>query len=236
MSERTFIINKFTDFFRYFVYLPQSTTFEMKKILITLFAALLAATALFAQTPQEIVAKMDEQMDRFADEGVFFVMEIKMPIVGTVATDIYILGDKYKMDADIKGNRVMHWTDGVSDWEYDASKKEIEITNAKPSDESQAEKNVKTLKSVTEGYDVKLVKETAESWFLRCTKSRTNTVKDDPKRMDMEISKETYLPISHKAGTGLVTVTMRNMRVGVTEEDVTFDPADFPGVRIVDKR
>ena len=208
----------------------------MKKILITLFASLLAATALFAQTPEEIVARMDEQTERFAEEGVFFVMEIKMPIVGTVATDIYILGDKYKMDADIKGNRVMHWTDGVTDWEYDASKKTIEITDAKPSDESQAEKNVKMLKSVAEGYDVKLVKETADAWFIRCTKSRTNTVKDDPKRMDMEISKETYLPISHKAGTGLVSVTIRNMRVGVSEEEVTFNPDKFPGVKIIDKR
>lgn len=208
----------------------------MKKTLFTLFAVLFAATALFAQTPEEIIAKMDEQTERFADEGVFFVMEIKMPIIGTVATDIYILGDKYKMDADIKGNRVLHWTDGVSDWEYDTTKKEVTITKAKPSDESQAEKNVKMLKSVAEGYDVKLVKETAEAWFIRCTKSKTNTVKDDPKRMDMEISKETYLPISHKAGTGLVTVTMRNMRVGVTEEEVTFNPADFPGVRIIDNR
>ena len=208
----------------------------MKKLLITLFAALLAATALFAQTPEEIIAKVDEQTERFADEGVFFVMEIKMPIVGTVATDVYILGDKYKMDADIKGNRVMHWTDGVSDWEYDASKKEIVITNAKPSDKSQAEDNVKMLKSVAEGYDVKLTKETEDAWYLRCTKSRTNTVKDDPKRIDMVVSKETCLPISNKAGTGLVTVTMRNMRVGVTEEEVTFNPADFPGIRITDNR
>ena len=207
----------------------------MKKIFITLLTALLAAFALSAQTAQEIVARMDQETERFTEEGVSFIMEIKMPIVGTVATDILMLGDKYKFSSNVKGKRIVYWSDGVSDWEYDTSENEIVITKAKPS-ESQAEEKVKMLKSVTEGYDVKLVKETEDAWFLRCTKSKTNTVKDDPKRMDMEISKETYLPIGHKAGTGLVTVTMRNMRVGVTEEEVTFNPADFPGVRIIDNR
>ena len=207
----------------------------MKKILFTILAALFAATALSAQTAEEIIARMDQETERFPAEGSFFTMEIKMPFVGTVATDVYILGDKYKMDADIKGNRVLHWSDGVSDWEYDTSKREIVITNAKPSS-SQAENNMKMLKSAAEGYDVKLTKETDEAWYIRCTKSRTNTVKDDPKKMEMVISKETYLPISTKAGTGMVTVSMLNMRVGVTEEDVTFRPEDFPGIPIYDER
>ena len=207
----------------------------MKKILFTLMAALFAATALSAQTAEEIIARMDQETDRFPAEGSFFTMEIKMPIVGTVATDVYILGDKYKMDADIKGNRVLHWSDGVTEWDYDTSKREIVITNAKPS-ESQAQNNMKVLRSAAEGYDVKLTKETDEAWYIRCTKSKTNTVKDDPKKMELVISKETYLPITTKAGTGLVTVSMNNMRVGVTEEEVTFRPEDFPGVRIVDQR
>ena len=208
----------------------------MKKTIITLFAALLAATALFAQTPAEIVARLDKETERFADEGVSFILEIKMPIVGTVATNAYILGDKYKLDANVKGNHVMHWTDGVSDWEYDVSKNEVVITEAKPSEESQAESNMKMLKSVAEGYDVKLTKETEDAWYIRCTKNKSNQVKDDPKRMDMVISKATYLPISHKAGSGLVTVTMRNVAVGVTEEEVTFNPANYPGVKIIDRR
>lgn len=207
----------------------------MKKILFTLLAALFAATALSAQTAEEIIARMDQEIQRFSAEGSFFVMEIKMPIVGTVATDVYILGDKYKMEADIKGNRVLHWSDGVSDWEYDTSKREIVITKAKPSS-SQAEDNMKMLKSAADGYDVKLTKETDEAWYIRCTKSRTNKVKDDPKKMEMVISKETYLPISTKAGTGMVTVSMLNMRVGVTEEEVTFRPEDYPGIPIYDER
>ena len=207
----------------------------MKKILFTLLAALFAATALSAQTAEEIIARMDQEIQRFSAEGSFFTMEIKMPLVGTVATDVYILGDKYKMEADIKGNRVLHWSDGVSDWEYDTSKREIVITKAKPSS-SQAEDNMKMLKSAADGYDVKLTKETDEAWYIRCTKSRTNKVKDDPKKMEMVISKETYLPISTKAGTGMVTVSMLNMRVGVTEEEVTFRPEDYPGIPVYDER
>ena len=207
----------------------------MKKILFALLAALFAATALSAQTAEEIIARMDQETERFPAEGSFFVMEIKMPIVGTVATDVYILGDKYKMEANIKGNRVLHWSDGITEWDYDTSKREIVITNAKPSS-SQAENNMKILRGAAEGYDVKLTKETDEAWYIRCTKSKTNTVKDDPKKMEIVISKETYLPITTKAGTGLVTVSMNNMRVGVTEEEVTFRPEDYPGVRIVDQR
>lgn len=46
----------------------------MKKTLITLFAALLAVTTLWAQTPEEILARMDKEVDRFEKEGVRVTM------------------------------------------------------------------------------------------------------------------------------------------------------------------
>ena len=51
------------------------------------------------------------------------------------------------------------------------------------------------LDSVKEGYDVKLKKETDQAWEFVCTKSKTNTKKDDPKKINLVISKTTYLPI-----------------------------------------
>lgn len=207
----------------------------MKKI-ITLFAALLAAAALFAQTPDEIIARMDQETDRFGPEGFSMYFELKIPILGTAGTTVTMLGDKYKMVTDVKGNSLMHWTDGQSEWEYDSEKKEVVITTAKPSEESQAENNVKMLKGVTDGYDVKIKKETDEAWYLVCTKSRTNPNKDDPKKMELTISKSTYLPISVKSSLKGVTLTMRDFAIGATEADVTFNPADFPDVQIIDKR
>ena len=92
------------------------------------------------------------------------------------------------------------------------------------------------LQGVTEGYDVSLTSETDEAWYFLCKKSRTNKDKDDPKKMDLVIAKDTYLPISLKSTMKGVTMTMRNFAVGMSEEEVTFNPADYPDVTIIDKR
>ena len=207
----------------------------MKKIFCIL-ATLFAATALFAQSTEEILARMDEQTERFTPEGFSMIMEIKLPILGTMGTTAYILGDKYKLVSEVKGDVLMYWSDKVTEWEYDASKNEVTITNAKPSEESQAESNVKMLKGVTDGYDVRLRSETDEVWNFRCTKSKTNKDKDDPRTMDLVVAKGSYMPVSLKSTLKGVTVTMRNFAVGLTEEDVTFDASTFTNAKIIDKR
>ena len=90
--------------------------------------------------------------------------------------------------------------------------------------------------SVTEGYDVFLKKETDQAWYLQCKKNKSNTNKDDPKTMDLVIAKGTYHPISLSARVSGITVTMRDLGFNVTEKEVTFNKADYPGVTIVDKR
>lgn len=207
----------------------------MKKFFCIL-TAMFAATALFAQTTEEILARMDEQTERFTPEGFSMIMEIKLPILGTMGTTVYILGDKYKLYSEVKGDVLMYWSDKVTEWEYDASKNEITITNAKPSEESQAESNVKMLKGVTDGYDVRLRSETDEVWNFRCTKSKTNKDKDDPRTMDLVVAKGSYMPVSLKSTLKGVTVTLRNFAVGITEEEVTFDASKFSNAKIIDKR
>lgn len=205
----------------------------MKKVIITLFAALITATALFAQTAEEIVARMDEEMATFDKDGFSMVMDMKIPIMGTFSTQMYTLGKKYKAMLDVKGKKIITWSDGVTDWDYDSSKNEITIKNATSSD---AEDSMNSLNGITEGYNVKLTKETADAWYILCTKSKTNTNKDDPKKMDLVVSKSTYLPISHSVTVEGVKVTLRDFVKGVTEEEVTFDPSQFPTAKIVDKR
>lgn len=205
----------------------------MKKVIITLFAALITATALFAQTAEEIVARMDEEMATFDKDGFSMVMDMKIPIMGTFSTQMYTLGKKYKAMLDVKGEKIITWSDGVNDWDYDSSKNEITIKNATSSD---AEDSMNSLNGITEGYNVKLTKETADAWYILCTKSKTNTNKDDPKKMDLVVSKSTYLPISHSVTVEGVKVTLRDFVKGVTEEEVTFDPSQFPTAKIVDER
>ena len=205
----------------------------MKKVIITLFAALITATALFAQTAEEIVARMDEEMATFEKDGFSMVMDMKIPIMGTFSTQMYTLGKKYKAMLDVKGEKIITWSDGVNDWDYDSSKNEITIKNATSSD---AEDSMDSLNGITEGYNVKLTKETADAWYILCTKSKTNTNKDDPKKMDLVVSKSTYLPISHSVTVKGVKITLHDFVKGVTEEEVTFDPSQFPTAKIVDER
>ena len=54
--------------------------------------------------------------------------------------------------------------------------------------------------------------------------------------MDLVVSKATYLPISHSVKEKGVTVTMRDFAIGVSEEQVTFDPAKYANAKIIDKR
>lgn len=205
----------------------------MKKAIISILAALLTATALFAQTPEEVIARMDQETARFDTEGFSMVMEMKIPLLGTFSTQMYTLGKKYKAIIEVKGKKAITWSDGVTDWDYDASKNELTITNATSSD---AEDSMASLSGITDGYDVKFKKETADAWHILCTKSKTNTNKDDPKKMDLVVSKATYLPISHSITIKGVTVTLRDFVLGVTEEQVTFDPSQYPDAKIIDKR
>ena len=207
------------------------------KNLFSLLAALFAASALLAQTPEEIIAKMNQEVNRFDTEGVSMVADMRMPFLGTYSMQMYMLGDKFKGVVNVKGNISIMWSDGITDWDYDASKNELTIKNANPSDKTEdANDNVKAIKNVTEGYDVVLKKETAEAWYFVCKKSKDNTNKDDPKKMDLVVSKATYLPISTSVKEKGVTVTMRDFAIGVTEEEVTFDPAKYANAKVIDKR
>ena len=209
----------------------------MRRILICLLTGMLAASALFAQTTEEIIARMDERISCFDTEGFSMVIDIKIPILGTFPSKMYTLGDKYKAVLEVKGKRVITWSDGVTDWDYDESNKEITITKADPSgSDTGTEDSMNALKGLAEGYDVKLKKETADAWYFHCTKSKTNTNKDDPKAMDLVISKATYLPISTSVTEKGVKITLRDFVAGVTEKEVTFNLSDYPDAKVIDKR
>lgn len=213
----------------------------MKRILLTvaLSAIALAANpaALFAQTAEEIVSKMDDALRPSDTEGCYFVMEMKIPLLGTVAAASYVLGDRLRVETEMQGEIGIDWTDGVTNWLYSSKDNTVTIENAKTEEKAKdADENLGLFKNITEGYDVKISGETADSWSILCTKSKSNKNKDDPKKMDLVVAKATYLPLSLKSSLKGVTMTMRDIRVGVSEDEVTFNPAKYPDAKIVDKR
>ena len=207
------------------------------KRFFALLTAFVLAVAAYAQTAEEIVARMDAAMDQVsAENGFRMTMDIKIPILGTMSSDAWSLGDKMRMEASMMGKKLVTWQDGQTEWTYDASENTITIENQDQTKKSEEKENMKRFQSATEGYDVSIAKETAAAWTIKCKKNRSNTNKDDPKNMEIVIAKDTYYPMSLSAKVDLVTVTMRNLKFNVTEQEVTFNKADYPGATIIDKR
>ena len=208
---------------------------DMKR-LFALITALTLAVSSFAQTPEEIVDRMSEAMEQLESNGLRMTMDIKIPILGTMSTVAWSLGDKMRMEAEAMGKKIITWMDNDTEWTYTAEDNTVTIQNRDAQKPSSEQENMKMLDSVTEGYDVFLKKETDTAWYIQCKKNKTNTNKDDPKTMDLVVAKGTYHPVSLSARVSGITVTMRDLGFNVTEKEVTFNKADYPGVTIVDKR
>ena len=203
--------------------------------LYSLMAALLCSVAVFAQTPQEILDKMNAVMTDHEQEGMIMTTEIKIPILGTMSTRSYSRGDKIRMETTMMGITLLTWTDGETVWTYDTEENKITITkeNGKSKDDVG---DTELLSGMSEGYDLKLAKETADSWLIQCKKNRNNADKNAPKSMEVAVSKGSYIPVSFKVKMKGVTMSMHDFSFGVTEKEVIFDVANYPGATIEDKR
>ena len=208
---------------------------DMKR-LFTFITDLAFAVMSFAQTPEEIVDRMSEAMEQLESNGLRMTMDIKIPILGTMSTVAWSLGDKMRMEAEAMGKKIITWMDNDTEWTYTADDNTVTIKNRDAQKPSSEQENMQMFESVTEGYDVFLKKETDQAWYLQCKKNKSNTNKDDPKTMDLVIAKGTYHPISLSAKVSGITVTMRDLSFNVSEKQVTFNKGDYPGARIVDQR
>ena len=208
----------------------------MKRILALLTACAFALAA-YAQTAEEIMAKMGEVMEQVGEEsGLRMTMDIKIPILGTMSTKAWSLGDKMRMEAEMMGKKLITWQDGETEWTYDSDANTITIEKQDTSKKSEEKENMELFQNATEGYDVSIGKETSTTWTIKCRKNRSNTNKDDPKNMEIVVAKGTYYPVSLSAKVDMVTVTMRDLKFHVTEKEVTFNKAEYPGATIIDKR
>jgi outer membrane lipoprotein-sorting protein len=208
----------------------------MKRILICIAALLASAAMLTAQTPEEIIARMDEEMNKADKMGLAVTMDIKIPIIGSTSARMYTLGEKNRTEMSIKDIKSTLWMDNTTMWTYTPSDNELVIENRTSTSGGQ-EDNLGLMKGITAGYDVNMTKETADAWYFDCKKSKTNTDKDDPKKMTLVVDKKTYLPKELSTKAKGVTISMKDAVLGVTESEVTYDPSKIPaGVKVTDKR
>lgn len=205
-------------------------------------AALAFAVTALAQTPEEILDRMEKAMEKGETEGISIIMDLKIPILGTTTSSMYMLGDKVKTETAVFKEKIVTFNDGETEYEYEPAKNKITIKTVKlpgSSDQpetSDAEDNMSLFDGITQDYDVRLDKETSDAWHIRCDRKKTCKDKDAPKRMDLVVSKQDNLPVSLSTTVSGVKVTMRDVKLGVSEKDVTFDISDYPGAVIEDQR
>ena len=205
----------------------------MKKIILSIAATFACLAMAWAQTPEEILARMEQAMEAAETSGMSMAMDIRIPVLGTTTSTLYMLGDKLRTETTLLGHKLITFTDGVTEWEYESKSNELTIKKVKADDASS---EAEMFDGITDGYDLSLKNETADAWHLVCKKSRDNTDKDAPSKMDLVVSKKTYLPVSLSTRMEGVRLTLRDVVVGVDEKMLDFRVEDYPGVKIIDQR
>ena len=196
----------------------------------------LAALAAFAQTADEIIARMDAELSKYDTGKAALTVDLKIPLIGIVSSNTYTIGEKARVEAEVKGIKIITWTDGITDWTYNSDKNEVEIKKAAAKKKDETDGDIGMFSGITKGYEVSLASETPTAWNLRCKRLKSNKDKDAPKTMDLSVDKKTYFPLSLSCKISGMDMTMRNISFDVTEADVTFNPANFPDAKIIDKR
>lgn len=201
---------------------------------------MMASINLHAQTPEQVVERMTAELNKGDSLGTTFDLVMSIPILGTFRSTNSVLGDKMRIEVTEKDKKSISWDDGTTSWEYDSEKNEVEITNSKRENNEESKENtgdMELFQGLAEGYDLSFEKKTDDKvWYILCKKSKSNKDKDDPKQINVAVSKADYSCIYLKTKMKGITVSMESFKIGVTEEQVTFNPAEFPGVKIVDKR
>lgn len=214
----------------------------MKRILCFAIAFLSAATT-FAQTGLEIVNRMNQRLsDRKAD-GIALSVDIKIPIVGSVTTKTYTLGKKTRLEIESSKVNTITFIYDTLQWTYVPGSSEVLLTNIRP-DNANASGNPSgnpgmdagMFDDIPGGYDISIKSQNSVKWELVCKRKKSNKDDDSPKTINLEVRKDTYEPISMSTKIMGINCTMHHFIFGVSEDYVTFNPDNFPGIKITDQR
>lgn len=214
----------------------------MKRI-VCLLALLASSLCLMAQTPQEIVARMSETMEARESEGVYMIVDVRVPIIGTISSKTWILGEKTRIESKMLGTKMIIWEDETTEWSYNVKKNTVEISSSiRPEADSTAtaagsnsDSDLSMFTGIDNDYEIVLQKETEEAWYLRC-KRRKEANDKGLKTINLVVAKGSFLPVSLSAKASGATLTMHDIAFGVSDAQVTFNPADYPSATVIDKR
>lgn len=206
----------------------------MNKLLSFVALAVIAVSS-FAQTPVQILSRMEEEMTAHEPEGIVMTIDVKIPILGVMTSKTYSRGNKSYIRASMLGKNINSWIDSQCTYIYDPDKNEVTIKDYSSEDDADAD-NAEMFAGISEGYDVTIKKETDVAWYLQCKKRKESTDKDAPKEMEVVVSKKNYWPLSLTTKVNGTTMVLRGISFGVSEEKVTFDMSKHPGIKVIDNR
>ena len=210
----------------------------MKRILC--FAiAFLSATMTFAQTGAEIVNRMNERINARRSEGISVIAEVKIPIVGTVSTKTSALGDRKRVDVRMKERDVITFSQQDTTWIYTVQDNSVLITTdtiMSKVNSSNPEGNIDMFGDIVEVYNITIKSQNLVKWELVCKRKKGNKDDDYPKNITLEVRKDTYELISMTTKMMGISMVMRDLKFGLTQKDVTFNQANYPGVKVTDQR
>lgn len=205
------------------------------KRLFLIAAIIVTAFTAKAQTPSEIVSRMSQELAKCDTLGQAFDLILNIPIIGKAGGRTWLLGDCYRIEVLGKEDSPVTWHSADTEWKFDPKENTVTIKHyTKSSDSKDGE--VKHLDGLDSDYDLKIDREDDKAWYMTGKKAKTNTKKDDPKKIQLAVNKDTYLPIYYRCKEKGITISLENVAIGVTEEEVTFNPAKYPGVTIIDER
>lgn len=205
---------------------------KLRKIL-PLLVALFCATTSFAQDARQILERVSAAMAELNHSGAEMTLDARIPILGTIHSRVWTLGDKQKTITQFGKKKQISWIDGQSVWDYDEKSRTVTIrtdTHSAPDD------NVSLIEDVLSGYDISIKEERTDVWIIACRRSKSNKDKDAPKTMEFTVEKGSYKPVSMESRSTGLTYTLRYVKFGVSDKDVTFDPAECNGATIKDRR
>lgn len=229
----------------------------MKKLVCFVFAFASVMTS-FAQNAKEIVSKMEESFAARCQEGVSFNSKWSVSVVNGRTTrlvanmsgesepemlkeavgDIDFLTSSVSMLEDrtceVFPDRTMY-DDGNTIWKYSASNNEIGIYN-KATYGSKSPCYVDFLSDIKKNYNLSIVDETDDLWVIACKCKPVDRYLGDGRDLELTVCKDTFDPETLVIRDKDYYITLTDFNYGVTEDQVTFHPAEYLAATFSDNR
>ena len=203
----------------------------MKKSIITLACALLAAITVGAQNADKAKAVLDKTAALVGNKGgasAHFTMTGNK--AGTIAGDIAIKGNKFKATT-ADGT---FWYNGNTQWAYVKSTDEVNIST--PNEGQQAQMNPYSFINLYKnGYDLSMTTAKGNHEIHLKAKDAKRKIKE----VFITVNSKTNLPskVRMLQGGKWSTISISNFKkANLSDAMFTFNPKDYPDTEIVDLR